>query len=57
MTSHFWLLVLFATFVSLIFAVLTEVQPAAQLRFGLNLVGGFVGAAIVIGWVMYAFPW
>ena len=57
MTSHFGLLVLFAAFVSLIFSVLTRDQPAAQLRFGLSLVAGFVGAAIALGWVMYAFPW
>ena len=57
MTSHFGLLVLFAAFVSLIFAVLTRDQPGAQLRFGLTLIAGFIGAAIALGWVMYAFPW
>lgn len=57
MTSHFGLLVLFAMFVSLVFAVLTRDQPMAQLWFGLSLLGGFIGAAVVIGWVMYAFPW
>ena len=57
MTSHFGLLVLFAMFVSLVFAVLTRDQPMAQLWFGLSLLGGFIGAAVVIGWGMYAFPW
>ena len=30
--------------------------PREQLRFGLRLFGGFVGAAIVLGWLMYPLP-
>ena len=56
MTTHLGLLILFAVFVSLIFAVLMRDEPRQQLRFGLRLLGGFVGAAIVLAWLMYPLP-
>lgn len=56
MTSHFLLLVVFAFFVSLVFAVLLRDDPRAQLRTGATMFGGFVGAALVLGWLMYALP-
>jgi hypothetical protein len=56
MASHFLLLLLFAFFVSLVFAVLMRDELQAQLRFGALLFGGFVAGAIVLGWLMYPFP-
>ena len=56
MTSHLGLLILFSLFVSLIFAVLMRDEPREQARFGLRLFGGFVGAAVVLGWLMYPLP-
>jgi hypothetical protein len=56
MRSHLLLLVGFAFFVSLIFAVLAKDQPLEQVRFGGLLFVGFVGAAIVISWLMLPFP-
>jgi hypothetical protein len=56
MTTHLGLLVLFAMFVSVIFAVLMRDDPQQQLRFGLRLLGGFVGAAIALAWLMYPLP-
>jgi hypothetical protein len=56
MQSHFVLLVVFAVFVSLVFALLSEDDPRAQLRFGGMLFAGFVVAAILLGWLMYPFP-
>jgi heme/copper-type cytochrome/quinol oxidase subunit 4 len=55
-TSHFLLLVLFAFFVSLVFAVLLRDQPRAQLKTGLTMFGGFIAAAVVLGWLMYPLP-
>jgi hypothetical protein len=56
MTSHFLLMVLFALLVSTVFAVLLRDTPREQLRTGGLMFGGFVGAALVLGWLMYPFP-
>jgi len=55
-TSHFLLMVLYAFFVSLVFAVLLRDEPRAQLRTGAMMFAGFVVAAVVIGWLMYPMP-
>ena len=56
MTSHFLLLVLFSFFVSLVFGVLLRDQPREQLRTGAFMFGGFIAAAIVLGWLMFPLP-
>ena len=56
MASHFLLLVLFALLVSVVFAVLMKDEPREQVRFGGLLFAGFVGSALVLGWLMYPFP-
>jgi hypothetical protein len=56
MASHFLLLVLFALFVSLIFAVIAKDQAREQLRFGGLLFAGFLVSAVVLGWLMFPFP-
>jgi hypothetical protein len=56
MTSHFGLMLLFALFVSLIFATIAKDTPGEQARLGAQMFATFIGAAIVIGWVMRLFP-
>ena len=56
MQSHLLLLVLFAFFVSLVFAVLTKDDVREQVRFGGMLFGGFIVTAVVFGWLMYPVP-
>ncbi|HUE88913.1 MAG TPA: hypothetical protein VMO26_22775 [Vicinamibacterales bacterium] len=56
MTSHLGLLLVFAVFVSVIFAALMRDDPKEQLRFGVRLLAGFVGAALVLSWLMYPLP-
>lgn len=56
MRSHFLLLVLFAFFVSLVFAVIAKDDTRDQLRFGGLLFAGFLASAIVLGWLMYPLP-
>lgn len=56
MTSHLLLLVLFALLVSAVFAALSRDDPRAQLRTGAMMFGGFVAAAIVLGWLIYPMP-
>ena len=56
MTSHFGLMIVFAFFVSLIFATIAKDTPAEQARLGVRMFATFIGAAIVFGWVMRVFP-
>ena len=56
MISHLGLLVLFALFVSIIFAALMRDDPKEQLRFGVRLFAGFVGAALILAWLLYPLP-
>jgi hypothetical protein len=56
MQSHLLLLVMFAFFVSLVFAVIAKDDLREQLRFGGIMFGGFIAAAIVLGWLMFPFP-
>ncbi len=56
MKSHVLLLALFAFFVSLVFAVIAKDEAREQLRFGGLMFGGFLAAAVVLGWLMYPFP-
>jgi heme A synthase len=55
-SSHLLLLILFAVLVSAVFAALTRDEPRAQLRAGAVMFGGFVAAALVLGWLMYPLP-
>jgi energy-converting hydrogenase Eha subunit C len=56
MTSHLALLTLFAVLVSTVFAVLQKDTLRDQIRLAALMTAGFVGCAIVAGWVMLAFP-
>lgn len=56
MTSHAGLTIVFACFVSLVFAVIAKDQPAEQLKAGAKMLGSFIAAAFVLGWVMRIFP-
>jgi hypothetical protein len=56
MESHLLLLVLFAFFVSLVFAVLQQDEVGDQLRAGGLMFVGFVVSALVLGWLMFPVP-
>jgi len=53
--SHLIAMVLFAFFVSIVFAVLTKQSPRDCLIYGAKSFGAFTGIALLIGWVMFAF--
>jgi hypothetical protein len=55
-TSHIGLMALFSLFVSIVFAALMRDEPKEQVRFGARLFAGFMGAGIVIGWLLYPLP-
>ena len=56
MTTHVGLMALFSLFVSIVFATMMRDEPAAQLRLGVRMFAGFVGAGILIGWLLYPLP-
>lgn len=56
MTSHFGLMVLFALCVSVVFATLMRDDPREQIRFGARLFASFVGAGLLLGWLLYPLP-
>ena len=56
MRSHLLLLILFAFFVSLIFAAIAKDDVKEQIRYGGMMFAGFVASAVVLGWLMYPFP-
>ncbi|MBE3132645.1 MAG: hypothetical protein IMZ55_04175, partial [Acidobacteria bacterium] len=55
MTSHLFLMAVFALLVSVVFAVLMKDEPRAQLRLSALLFLAFVGGAILLGWLAYPF--
>jgi len=56
MQSHLFLLVLFAFFVSLVFAVIAKDDTREQMKLGGLMFAGFIASAIVLSWLMYPFP-
>ncbi len=56
MRSHFLLLVLFAFFVSFVFALIARDDAREQVRFGGMVFAAFIVSAVVLGWLMYPFP-
>lgn len=56
MTTHLGLMALFSIFVSVVFASLMRDEPRDQLFFGARLFAGFVGAGLLIGWLLYPLP-
>ena len=56
MHSHFLLMVLFAFFVALVFALIARDDLREQLRFGGLIFAGFIAAAVLLGWLMFPFP-
>lgn len=56
MHSHLLLLILFSFFVSLVFALIAKDEAKEQLRFGGMVFGAFIVSAVVLGWLMFPFP-
>ena len=56
MATDFWLMVLFAGFVSVVFAHIMHDDPREQVRLGGKLFAGFVAAGVVLGWLMTLLP-
>ena len=53
--SHFQFMVVYALLVSTVFATLLKDERREQLKTLAMMFGGFIGAALLIGWLMYPF--
>ena len=56
MTTHLGLMILFALFVSIVFAALMRDEPREQLVLGAKMFAGFVVGGVVVGWLLYPLP-
>ena len=56
MTSHLGLMAVSSVFVSVVFGSLMRDEPREQLLFGAKLLAGFIGAGVLIGWLLYPLP-
>lgn len=54
--SHFTALLLFALFVSTVFALITKNEPREQFRYGIFVFLSFIAVGFVVGWIMYPLP-
>ncbi|MEW5980923.1 MAG: hypothetical protein AB1806_00975 [Acidobacteriota bacterium] len=55
-TSHLLVMVLYACLVGVVGGTLLKETLAEQVRAAASIAGGLLGGALVIGWVLYAFP-
>jgi uncharacterized membrane protein YeaQ/YmgE (transglycosylase-associated protein family) len=55
-TSHLLLMALFAGCVALVGGVLLKETPRQQARTAAEIFGSLIGAALVLGWVLYFLP-
>lgn len=56
MTTHLGLMIVFALFVSVVFATLMRDDPPEQAQLGAKMFGALVGGGILVGWLLYALP-
>ena len=56
MTTHLGLMVVFALFVSAVFAALMRDDVPEQLKLFGKLFAGFIAGGLAIGWLLYPLP-
>jgi hypothetical protein len=54
--SHFAALTVFALIVAVVFAIITKSTLREQVQYGVFVFISFLAAGIVLGWIMYPFP-
>jgi len=54
--SHLLLLLIFSACVSIVFAALMREDTTSQLKLAARMFAGLIGAAVIIGWLMFPFP-
>lgn len=53
--THFPALLLFSFLTSVVFGVVTKNTARECVIYGAKVFGAFVGIAVLLGWIMYAF--
>lgn len=53
---HFGVMVLFATFVAVIFGIVGREKPSERLTYGVKIFAEFVGIGLILAWVLYWLP-
>ncbi len=56
MNNHFLLMVLFSVPVSLVFAFISKDEGRERAKYFFYLLGSFLVLSILVGWLMYPFP-
>ncbi len=56
MKNHLLLMLVFSVFTSLVLSYIAKSDGRERVRYFASLVGAFVVVSIVIGWLMYPFP-
>jgi hypothetical protein len=56
MKNHFALLVIFSALTSIVFTFITKYGAVERLKYFFYLFGSFVLLSILVGWLMYPFP-
>jgi len=56
MSNHFALLVIFSALVSLVFTFIAKYGARERIKYFFYLFGSFVLLSILVGWLMYPFP-
>jgi hypothetical protein len=54
--SHFLFMVVYALLVSIVFATLLKDDRRDQLKTAAMMFGGFLAAALAMGWLMFPLP-
>ena len=52
---HVVAMILFALFVSVVFAVISKNDPREQVIYGVKVFVAFIGIGLALAWVMYPF--
>lgn len=56
MSNHLLLMVLFSVPVSLVFAFIAKDEGRERAKYFFYLLGTFILLSILVGWIMYPFP-
>jgi undecaprenyl pyrophosphate phosphatase UppP len=54
--THFLLMLLFATFVSIVFGLIGRETRRERIFYGMKVFGEFICIGLIMAWILYWFP-